>query len=69
MNMALAQEHLQAKAKELEAEFNLDNGQIYLLELEFHTPLMISRYKTDVPMPRLPNLDGILLHFNKLTWQ
>jgi hypothetical protein len=58
--MALAQEHLQAKADELGAMFNLSDGQVHLLELEFHTPLMVSRHKTDVPVPGLPNLDGIL---------
>jgi len=60
MSIVLAQEHLQAKADELETEFNLGDDRIYLLELEFHTPLMISRYKTDVPLPGLPNLDGML---------
>lgn len=60
MSIALAQEHLRAKAGELGAEFDLAHGQVHLLEIEFHTPLMISRYKTDVPVPGLPNLDGIL---------
>jgi len=60
MSIALAQEHLRAKAEALRAEFDLPNDQVHLLELEFHTPLMISRYKTDVPVPGLPNLDGIL---------
>jgi hypothetical protein len=60
MSIALAQEHLRAKAEELGTEFDLDDDRVHLLELEFHTPLMISRYKTDVPVPGLPNLDGIL---------
>jgi hypothetical protein len=60
MSITLAQEHLQAKAAELGAEFSLDDDQVHLLELELHTPLMISRYKADVPIPGLPNLDGML---------
>ena len=60
MSFTLAQEHLQAQAEKLRAEFDRNDGRIYLLEIEFHTPLMISRYKTDVPLPGLPNLDGIL---------
>jgi len=60
MSITLSQEHLRAKAEELERRFNLNDDRIYLLELEFHTPLMISRYKTDVPLPGLPNLDGML---------
>jgi hypothetical protein len=60
MSFALAQEHLQAKAEELGAEFDLADDRIHLLELEFRTPLMISRHKTDVPVPGLPNLDGML---------
>jgi hypothetical protein len=60
MSNTLAQEHLRAKAAELGAKFNLDDGQIYRLELELYTPLMISRYKTNVPVPGLPNLDGML---------
>ena len=60
MSIARAQEHLRTKAAKLSAEFNLSDNRMHLLELEFHTPLMISRYKTDVPVPGLPNLDGIL---------
>jgi len=60
MRFALAQEHLKAKAEELGAGFDLANDRIHLLELKFHTPLMISRYKTDVPVFGLPNLDGML---------
>ena len=56
----LAQEHLLSRATELRAKFDLDDNQIYLLELKFHTPLMISRYKANVLVPGLPNLDGIL---------
>ncbi|MBM3150063.1 MAG: hypothetical protein FJZ88_08600 [Chloroflexi bacterium] len=60
MSFTSAQEHLQAKAEELEAEFDLADDRIHLLELEFRTPLMVSRHKTDVPVPGLPNLDGTL---------
>lgn len=60
MSMALAQEHLRAKADELGSKFDLANDRVYLLELQFYTPLMISRHKTDVPVPGLPNLDGTL---------
>ncbi len=60
MNTALAQEHLRANADELGSKFDLADDRVYLLELEFYTPLMISHYKTDVPVPGLPNLDGML---------
>jgi hypothetical protein len=60
MSATLAQEHLRVKATELRAEFNPDDDRIHLLELELYTPLMISRYKTNVPVPGLPNLDGML---------
>lgn len=60
MSATLAQEHLRVKATELRTEFNPDDDQIHLLELELYTPLMISRYKTNVPVPGLPNLDGML---------
>ena len=60
MSATLAQEHLRAKADELRARFDLADDRLHLLTLELHTPLMISRYKTNVPVPGLPNLDGML---------
>lgn len=58
--MTIVQEHLKAKADELGKSFDLTNNQLYLLDLKFQTPMMVSRYKTDVPLPGLPNLDGML---------
>lgn len=60
MSTTQAQKHLQAKAQELASQFNLHDEQVYLLEIELHTPLMVSRYKSNVPVPGLPNLDGML---------
>lgn len=58
--MSIAQEHLKVKADELGKSFDLTDDQLYLLEIKFQTPLMVSRYKADIPVPGLPNLDGIL---------
>ena len=60
MSITQAQEHLRVKAQELKYHFRLNSKELHLLELEFYTPLMVSRYKSDVPVPGLPNLDGIL---------
>lgn len=60
MSTAVAQEHLRDEANRLREEFDLSDSRIFLLEMEFHTPLVISRHKTNVPVPGLPSLDGIL---------
>lgn len=60
MDFQTAQEHLKVQAAHLEQEFNLAPPILYELRLELTTPLMISQFKTDVPVPGLPNLDGIL---------
>lgn len=60
MVAATAQEHLAEKAKALRQRYRIDDETVFELRLELATPLMISESKADIPVPGLPNLDGIL---------
>jgi hypothetical protein len=60
MAVATAQKHLAEKAGLLRGGYHVDTQTIFELRLELATPLMISESKADIPVPGLPNLDGIL---------
>jgi hypothetical protein len=64
MDFQTAQEHLKAEANHLKKQFAPDSSPVYNtvheLRLKLATPLMISQFKTNIPVPGLPNLDGIL---------
>lgn len=67
MEIATARQHLAEKAESLERSYHIDDQTIFELRLELATPLMISAAKADVPVPGLPNLDGIL-QFGAFYW-
>jgi len=60
MVVATAQKYLAEKAELLGRCYHIDAQTIFELRLELVTPLMISESKADIPVPGLPNLDGIL---------
>lgn len=61
MKINAAQKCLAKKAQLLQSKFQITKDTtIFELSLEFLTPLIISESKADIPMPGLPNLDGIL---------
>lgn len=60
MTVATAQKHLAEKAELLRGGYHIDTQTVFELRLELATPLMISESKADIPVPGLPNLDGIL---------
>lgn len=60
MAVATAQKHLADKAESLGRCYHIDAQTVFELRLELATPLMISESKADIPVPGLPNLDGIL---------
>ncbi|MCI0565318.1 MAG: hypothetical protein MN733_43185, partial [Nitrososphaera sp.] len=60
MSVMLAQQYLSEEAQTLRQQYQIDAGTTFELRLELETPLMISAFKSDVPVPGLPNLDGIL---------
>lgn len=60
MDFQVAQEYLKTEADHLRSQFAPASSTVYELRVKLTTPLMISQFKTDVPVPGLPNLDGIL---------
>lgn len=60
MDFRTTQEYLRFEADQLQHQFGQYSTEVYELRIKLTTPLMISRFKTDVPVPGLPNLDGIL---------
>lgn len=67
MSVALAQQYLEEEAQALRRQYQIDSQKTFELRLEFETPLMVSAFKADVPVPGLPNLDGIL-QFASFYW-
>jgi hypothetical protein len=60
MDFQVAQEYLKTEVDRLRSQFAPASSTVYELRVKLTTPLMISQFKTDVPVPGLPNLDGIL---------
>lgn len=60
MDFRTTQEYLGSEADHLRGQFGSASQAAYQLRIKLTTPLMVSRFKTDVPVPGLPNLDGIL---------
>jgi len=51
---------LRDQADRLRQQYHIDPQAVYELCLELATPLIIAEVKADIPVPGLPNLDGIL---------
>ncbi len=52
--------HLRDQAGRLRQQYRIDHQKVYKLSLELATPLIVAETKADIPVPGLPNLDGIL---------
>ncbi|MFZ2486704.1 MAG: hypothetical protein WAZ19_01170 [Anaerolineae bacterium] len=76
MSFSVVQGYLTNESKLLRTQFGETySSDVYEIRISFSTPMMISRFKTDIPVPGLPNLDGILKYAayyycaTKVAWQ